>query len=211
MRPMTPDNRAESAKIEQAAVTDVAAPPQMALARDDLLQRTNRYLAGDIEAMRRYRPGFKFWQHVFKVPDGRMVFGSALDGRLLATFRTSGDWAQSAEWAEASLSEALREQSIDGRLAERSDRTAKLLDQLVGTVLPIVSAADVDAVDGGEDLARLDEILVDRADGEDSDDERAGDPDADVELACPALFARGSGDAAFASWSGLGLLAALLP
>ena len=133
--PSVHEDSAESAKIERAAVTDVAGPPQMAPAHDDVLRRTNRYLARDVEAMRRYRPGFKFWQHVFKVPDGRMVFGSALDGRLLATFRTSGDWAQGAEWAETSLSEALREQSIHGRLAERSDRTAKLLDPLVGPVL----------------------------------------------------------------------------
>ena len=126
---------AESVRSERSAVPEAAAPPQTAPPRNDVLRRTNRYLARDVEAMRRYRPGFEFWQHVFKVPDGRMVFGSALDGRLLATFPTSGDWAQSAEWAESSLSEALREQSIDGRLAERADRTAELLDPLVGPVL----------------------------------------------------------------------------
>src|SRR5262245_6427586 len=40
----------------------------------------------DFEAMRAFRPGFAFWQHVFTLPDHQIAFGSAIDGRLLAVF-----------------------------------------------------------------------------------------------------------------------------
>jgi hypothetical protein len=128
---------AELDRTAAAAVPEAAEPLRMAQERDLEPRRplTSRHFARDLEAMRRYRPGFRFWQHVFTMPDGRMVFGSAIDGRLLASFPTRGDWTQNAEWAEASLSDAFREQSIQGRLAARSDRTAMLLDQLVGPVL----------------------------------------------------------------------------
>ncbi len=37
----------------------------------------------DLEAMQRHRPGYPFWRHVFAIPDGQVVFGSAADGRRL--------------------------------------------------------------------------------------------------------------------------------
>jgi hypothetical protein len=46
-----------------------------------------RYLA-DIAAMQAHRPGYAFWQHVFTIPDGHVVFGSAVDGRRLDVTRT---------------------------------------------------------------------------------------------------------------------------
>ena len=35
-------------------------------------------------------PAIAFWQHVFTMPDGSIAFGSAVDGRLLATFPAKG-------------------------------------------------------------------------------------------------------------------------
>lgn len=45
-----------------------------------------RHLA-DVSALTKYRPGYTFWEHVFRIPDGAVVFGSAEDGRPLAVAR----------------------------------------------------------------------------------------------------------------------------
>jgi hypothetical protein len=44
-------------------------------------------LQSDLDAMQTYRPGYAFWRHVFTIPDGRVVFGSATDGRRLAVLK----------------------------------------------------------------------------------------------------------------------------
>ena len=41
----------------------------------------------DASAMQNFRPGYGFWEHVFAIPDGSIVFGSATDGRRLAVTR----------------------------------------------------------------------------------------------------------------------------
>ncbi len=41
----------------------------------------------DIAAMEKFRPGYPFWGHVFRIPDGSIVFGSVADGRQLAVTR----------------------------------------------------------------------------------------------------------------------------
>src|SRR5262245_27263066 len=46
----------------------------------------------DLSAIQMFRPEYPFWQHIFTIPDGRIAFGSAEDGRLLAVFPTAGDW-----------------------------------------------------------------------------------------------------------------------
>ena len=47
-----------------------------------------RHLA-DIAAMKQFRPGYAFWEHVFAIPDGSVVFGSAADGRRLTVVRST--------------------------------------------------------------------------------------------------------------------------
>lgn len=47
-----------------------------------------RHLA-DIAAMKEFRPGYAFWAHVFSIPDGSVVFGSAVDGRRLSVVRST--------------------------------------------------------------------------------------------------------------------------
>ena len=49
-----------------------------------------RHLA-DVLALQKFRPGYPFWQHVFTIPDGAIVFGSAADGRRLTVTRATSD------------------------------------------------------------------------------------------------------------------------
>ena len=94
-----------------------------------------RWYDRDLEAMRTYRPGYPFWRHVFTVPNGRMAFGSAADGRLLATFPLHGDWVRQAQWEESSLADLLAGQPLDGGLAKERDDTARVLAQAAGPVV----------------------------------------------------------------------------
>src|SRR6267142_3962905 len=64
----------------------------------------------DFAAMQTFRPGYAFWQHVFTIPDGRIAFGSAVDGRLLAIFPAKGDWTRQAVWADPTLAHILEGQ-----------------------------------------------------------------------------------------------------
>lgn len=46
-------------------------------------------LRADVAALEQFKPGYAFWEHVFTIPDGSIVFGSARDGRRLAVIRAS--------------------------------------------------------------------------------------------------------------------------
>src|SRR5688572_31061412 len=61
----------------------------------------------DFAAMQAFRPGYPFWQHVFTLPDHSIAFGSTVDGRLLATFPTKGEWTREAVWADPALAHVL--------------------------------------------------------------------------------------------------------
>lgn len=99
----------------------------------DLIVRSRLEL--DLGALERFRPGYAFWQHVFLNPDGDIVFGSAEDGRLLATFPVRGDWARTASWTEESLENTLAGRALPSRLSDRRDRVAELLEPAVGEVV----------------------------------------------------------------------------
>jgi len=53
----------------------------------DAATRMEARRVADIAAMEQFRPGYPFWKHVFTIPDGRIVFGSAADGRRLSVIR----------------------------------------------------------------------------------------------------------------------------
>jgi hypothetical protein len=89
----------------------------------------------DLQAMERYRPGYTFWQHVFTVPDGSIVFGSAADGRVLAIFPTKSNWAESARWMDASFTGMLAGRRLPATLDDRRDLVAELLEDAVGPVV----------------------------------------------------------------------------
>ena len=88
----------------------------------------------DFEAMRTFRPGFSFWQHIFVIPDGSIVFGSKEDGRLLATFPGRGDWERRGRWEDESLAGVLEGQPLEDRVGDRREQVAALLESAVGPV-----------------------------------------------------------------------------
>ena len=89
----------------------------------------------DFAAMQTFRPGYAFWQHVFMIPDGSIAFGSAVDGRLLATFPTKGVWTQHADWREPSISGILDGQQLARKVSDRREAVALLFEGATGPVL----------------------------------------------------------------------------
>jgi hypothetical protein len=89
----------------------------------------------DLAAVQMYRPSYPFWQHIFTIPDGRIAFGSAQDGRLLAVFPTNGDWVRNAVWEEQALAGFLNSQTLPKRLNDRRDEVARLLTPITGPLV----------------------------------------------------------------------------
>jgi len=89
----------------------------------------------DFAAMQTFRPGYPFWQHVFTLPDRLIAFGSAVDGRLLATFPAKGDWTREAVWADRALAHILEGHTLARKLGERREQVALLLERAAGPVL----------------------------------------------------------------------------
>ena len=89
----------------------------------------------DFAAMQTYRPGYAFWQHVFTMRDGQIAYGSAVDGRLLATFPAKGDWTRHAVWADPALAQILDGQSLARKVSDRREQVAHLLEAATGPVL----------------------------------------------------------------------------
>ena len=73
-----------------------------AAAQDIALARFNN----DIAALHLYRPSFPFWRHIFVVPDRFIVYGSAVNGRLLATMPDGGRRGEQGREDVARLLEA---------------------------------------------------------------------------------------------------------
>lgn len=90
-----------------------------------------RYKA-DVAAISAFRPAHPFWQHVFTIPDGRIVFGSMLDGRLLATFPERGNWAREGVWYDPAFADVLDAVRLPSQSDRRRDRVTELLEPLVG-------------------------------------------------------------------------------
>lgn len=89
----------------------------------------------DFEAMRMYRPGYSFWQHIFTIPDGYVAFGSAEDGRLLALFPSRGDWRGNVRWEDPSLAGVISGVRLENRMSSRRDQVAELLEPVAGPVV----------------------------------------------------------------------------
>lgn len=103
---------------------------------------TRDRLAADFEAMRRYRPSYPFWRHVFAVPDGQVLFGSATDGRILASFPTRSDWLSGGRFEDVSLAGVLEGQRLKGTLTARRKQVAELLEPAVGPVVHNTTRGD---------------------------------------------------------------------
>ena len=94
----------------------------------------SRYYERDLEAMRLYRPSYEFWHHVFSIPNGRIAYGSALDGSLLATFPGRGDWLENAVWSAELGPAVLGSRPLERRSSARRDDVAARLTKAVGPV-----------------------------------------------------------------------------
>lgn len=126
--PLAASNVALRQPVEPAPAPPVRALPT---AREVAEAR----LRADLAAMQAFRPGYPFWQHVFIIPDGSIAFGSAADGRLLATFPAKGDWSRRTVWSDASLAHALDGRVLARRAGERREQVAQLLEHAAGPVL----------------------------------------------------------------------------
>ena len=96
----------------------------------------------DVVAMRTFRPGYPFWQHVFTLPDHSIAFGSSVDGRLLATFPAKGNWTRDGVWAEPALAHILEGQELARKLADRREQVALLLERTAGPVVHNATRGD---------------------------------------------------------------------
>ena len=89
----------------------------------------------DLAALDEARPAYPFWRHIFTVPDGHVVYGSATDGRLLATFPSRGDWKREGVWADPALAETLAGRRLPRRLRDRRREVAEAFEPMVGPVV----------------------------------------------------------------------------
>jgi hypothetical protein len=103
--------------------------------RADTLQTAEARLQADLEVLKVFRPSYPFWQHVFSIPDGRIAFGSARDGRLIATFPTKGDWSTGATWADVSLGTTVTDVKWPLKLDARRDLVVQRLEPTTGPLL----------------------------------------------------------------------------
>ena len=93
-------------------------------------------LQADGDVLKAFRPAFPFWQHIFSIPDGRIAFGSAVDGRLVATFPTKGDWSTGAIWAgDGELGARLADVKWPLKVDDRRDLAVARLEPALGPLV----------------------------------------------------------------------------
>ena len=110
---------------------NVSAPPAAQAATEYSRARLDQ----DLAALQMFRPEYPFWQHIFTIPDGRIAFGSAKDGRLLAIFPSVGDWARDGVWEEQALNGFLNGRTLPKQLDARRDELVRLLTPLTGPLV----------------------------------------------------------------------------
>src|SRR5262245_61085496 len=133
--PLSASNVTTRRQISEAAATPAVRTPDPT----DVIQAR---LRADLAAMETFRPGYPFWRHVFMIPDGSIAFGSAVDGRLLATFPSKGDWTRRAVWSDPASARILEGQPLARKLSDRRDQVALLMERSAGPVLHNSSRGD---------------------------------------------------------------------
>lgn len=128
-----PDARARRASAGSPGAA--AAPSAPGAAARAAYYRTQLRLQEDLAALRRFRPAFAFWRHIYTIPDGHILYGSAETGRLLASFPTRGDWARDGEWADPALAGVLEGEALPRRLRDRRSKVEELLEAEAGPIV----------------------------------------------------------------------------
>lgn len=133
---------ATSAVVPRSAAgqAESAPPPAGAIAEAEPAVRRIEALAAarlntDLAALETYRPSYRFWRHIFAIPDGSVAFGSATDGRLLAVFRATDEWTRNGRWEDATLAGLLQSLSLPRGLEQRREQVAQLIAESVGPVV----------------------------------------------------------------------------
>jgi len=117
------------------AQSAVAAPAIASAPQESVREHTLSRWQADLAAVQTFRPAYAFWRHIFTIPDGRIIFGSAEDGRLLATFPARGDWAREGVWEDPELAATLAGQRLPSRLNRRREQVVSLLEPSVGPIV----------------------------------------------------------------------------
>ena len=125
--------------VRRSSAPTAAAPVHATRTADEMV---NVRLRADVAAMRAFRPAYPFWRHVFIIPDGSIAFGSAADGRLLATFPTKGNWSRDVVWTDPTMGRTLDRQPLALKLRDRRDQVALLIEQEAGPVLHNATRGD---------------------------------------------------------------------
>ena len=125
--------------VRRSDETPAASPANAPRAVVDAIDARVR---ADVAAMQAFRPGYRFWRHVFTMRDGSIAFGSAADGRLLAAFPVRGDWTRQAVWSDPAIAGVLDGQSLARKLSDRREQVALLLERAAGPVLHNASRGD---------------------------------------------------------------------
>lgn len=126
------DSVLHAQETEADATAPITGVPAAARAASEF---SRARLDADLAAVQSFRPAYPFWQHIFTIPDGRIAFGSGKDGRLLAVFPASGDWARDATWEDAALVGALNGHSLPKALNARREEVVRLLQPTTGPLV----------------------------------------------------------------------------
>lgn len=125
-----------------APAADVSAQAGAGAEEHAALQHARTRMDRDVEALRAARPSYPFWAHVFQTPDGTVLYGSAEDGRLLASFPARGDWKAQGSWTDGALASALDGTALDRNVSRRREQVAEALTERVGPVVHNTTRGD---------------------------------------------------------------------